>query len=166
MNFKRFSSITSSLFFSCGLTVFWQPMGTRKHLGRLCCHRNYMRIKLYIYTVTHLPFLKSLSYWQHCIASFSTTLFKRTLLAISKISNQHLSDRRNKIVMSLSRHHRKVSKNVKGGRTEYLTNHQWWYRQDFIAFVCPELQLTFGKNIHKNSRGECNVLAILNNLIN
>ena len=69
-NFKRSSSITSSLFFSCGLAVSldnqWEQS---KHLGWLCCQQKYLRIKLCIYT---LPLLELLCHWQQCIASSST----------------------------------------------------------------------------------------------
>ena len=71
--FKRSSSIPSSLFFSCSPSCDLTTNGNKSiHLGRPCCHQNFFKIKLYIKT---LPLIKLLSYWQQCVASFSAIPF-------------------------------------------------------------------------------------------
>ena len=92
---KALRSITGSLFFSSGraasLTTNGEPC---KHLGKLCCHQNYLRIKLYIYT---LLLVELLCHWQQCIASLSTISLERINACYTQNLSRHPSIRRNKI---------------------------------------------------------------------
>ena len=112
-----FSSIFN--FFSSTVALAVSILTTNNlQANRLCCQQNFIKVKLYIWA---LPLIKLLRYWQQCITSFSIIPFKRTLLAISKVSSWHPGVRWTKIalsrVLSLLRHHSKLT----GNRGEYCT---------------------------------------------
>ena len=129
MNFKRSSSIKFYFFFfSCATALAVSILTTNQweqnFTGRQALlPPNFTKIKLYIWA---LPLIKLLKYWQQCITSFSTIPFKRTLLAISKISSQHPGVRWTKIVLprvlSLLRHHSKKGFGLKKNSARHLSD--------------------------------------------
>ena len=91
MNFKRSSSIKFSFFSSAvalAVLILTTNQLEKKITGRqaLLPPKFYKNKPLYIWA---LPLIKLLRHWQQCITSFSTIPFKRTLLAISKVSSRH-----------------------------------------------------------------------------